>query len=116
MLIYKQNTMLNRKYRASKKEIEKAVRIGKKVNFDGFYLKNFYDDELKNTKFAVVVPKKVNKLATVRNSIKRKFRAAALALIANSELKSNTINVFIVVDDRFKDLKSTEILDLLNAK
>jgi ribonuclease P protein component len=56
-----------------KKDIEKVFEKGKGFKEDFLILKIVKND-LENSRFAFVVPKKVSKKATLRNKIKRRLR------------------------------------------
>lgn len=65
-------SMLKKKYRLTKKEIEEVFKNGKSLDF---YSELFYFKYLPNTlgysRFAVIVPKKIVAKATGRNKIRR---------------------------------------------
>lgn len=66
--------MLPLKNRLKKrKDIEKVVREGQK-NQEGFLILKMTRNNLRESRFAFVVSRKVSKKATVRNKLKRRLR------------------------------------------
>ena len=65
--------MLPQKNRLKKKEIKKILKEGKKIHSQSFLL-FFLKNDLKYSRFSVIVPLKFSKKAVERNKIKRKFR------------------------------------------
>jgi ribonuclease P protein component len=67
--------MLPLKYRLKKKkDIDRVFKEGKGIKEDFLFLK-FTSNNLGNSRFAVIVSRKISKRATIRNKIKRKIRA-----------------------------------------
>lgn len=111
--------MLSSSYRIPKEEIPNIVRRGKKFSSEFFDVKAWFDDNLEHSHFAVVISAKVDKRAVVRNTIRRKFKAAIYKII-NDELeiinkgtfrKGNYI--FLIRNAKLQDLKSQEIEGLI---
>jgi ribonuclease P protein component len=106
--------MLSKEYRLDKNEIKRIMRFGKRIDTEFFTLRAWYDENLNNSKFAFVVSTKIDKRATVRNNIKRKFRVAAQDLVDDSELKIKKGSyIFIIKDASLKTMKSHEIVTLI---
>jgi len=72
--------MLGRKYRASRKDIEAAIKSGAAVSFAVLYAKISRTDTEK-AGFAIVVSKKTEKTSVGRHALKRKVSAAIEANI-----------------------------------
>jgi ribonuclease P protein component len=106
--------MLPKEYRLDKSEIKRIMRFGKKIDNQLFTLRVWYDETLSNSKFAFVVSTKVDKRATVRNNIKRKFRVA-VKYIANDSTKTfkKGSYVFIIKDASLKTLKTGAIMQII---
>ncbi len=104
--------MLHKKYRVNKNLIGKIVREGKGFYHDLFTLKILKSKKLINPQFVVIVPKKVNKRAVVRNKIKRKFRASFAVLIEQNNAQ-NAYYCVIVKNERISKFKSGEIVKML---
>ncbi len=56
-----------------KKDFEKVLKEGKSVKWDGLALK-YCSNSFKESRFGIIVSKKVSKKAVVRNKIKRRIR------------------------------------------
>jgi ribonuclease P protein component len=108
--------MLPKEYRLDKSEIKRIMRFGKRIDTEFFTLRAWYDESLDNAKFAFIISTKVDKRATVRNNIKRKFRAAVKDIVndSNVNLKKGSY-IFIIKDAKLKSMKSNEILTLLKS-
>lgn len=110
--------MLPKKYRLPKKEIPNVVRKGKKYSNEYFDIKIWFDDKLENPKFTFIISKKVSKSAVIRNTIKRKLRAATWNLVKDKKIKTAKI-VYIVRNQSVIDLNIEDLSKLLqthNAK
>lgn len=104
--------MLPKKYRLPKREIPVIVRKGKKQSNMYFDTKLWYDNNLEAPLFAFIISKKVNKSAVIRNTIKRKLRAAAWELIKENKIKPAKY-VVIVRSFELMELTPSQIKDLL---
>ncbi len=67
--------MLKRKYRASRKDIEDAIKSGMTISENFLYAK-VSRHEVEKTSFAIVVSKKIEKTSVGRHVLKRKISAA----------------------------------------
>lgn len=72
--------MLSRRYRASKNDIEKAIKMGFTENSDILYAK-ISKNEADKLSFAIIVSKKVEKTSVGRHLIKRRISAAIESMI-----------------------------------
>lgn len=104
--------MLPKDYRLEKEEIVKIAKTGKRARKDGFEVRYWHDESLKNPKFGVIVSKKTEKFATKRNTLKRKFRAAIAKLIKEGFFKKGKY-LFLIYTSTFVDMKSSEICELV---
>ena len=85
--------MLSSKYRLKrKKDFERVYKKGR-VNRENFLLLRFVPNDLGNTRFGVVVSKKVAKKANERNAIKRRIREVIKEILP--EIK-NDLDVVII--------------------
>lgn len=100
--------MLKAKYRIPKQEIPRIAKQGKKYTDGLFDVKVWYDNSLTHPLFAVIVSTKIDKRAVVRNTIKRKFRAALFELLKENFFKPANY-IFLIKDVKIMDLKSYEI-------
>lgn len=64
--------MLSKKRRITTREFEKVFTSGRVVHEDLFHMRYLIGD-LKDSKFSVVVPKKVSQKAAARNKLRRRF-------------------------------------------
>lgn len=100
--------MLPKKYRLDKKEIPNIVRRGKALRFEGYTIRAWYDNSISEPEFCIIVPKKVEALATGRNYIKRRIsHQIQLALHANEIPKAKY--VIVVHEDFYGKGKSFEL-------
>jgi len=88
-----------------KKDFEKILKEGRSVKWDGLALK-YYSNSFKESRFGIIVSKRVSKRAVVRNKIKRRIRE-----ILRRELKKikkgQDIILFV-----FPELKNKEFLEI----
>jgi ribonuclease P protein component len=101
--------MLDKKNRLiKKKDFENVFRNGKKYGLfeDKIYLK-VIDNNLKESRFGLVVSKKVSKKAVIRNKIKRRLREAIKCCLMN--IKKNVDAVIVIApgfdEENFQALK-----------
>lgn len=59
---------------SKKKEIENVLSNGKKCFYNGLIVYLYKNENIKNSRLAVLVSSKVEKLAVVRNKFKRRIR------------------------------------------
>lgn len=64
--------MLPRKYRIVKEDMENIIKFGKGPSFDFFYVKKSKNIG-QNSRFAIIVSKKVEKTSVGRHLLKRRF-------------------------------------------
>jgi ribonuclease P protein component len=102
--------MLSKKYRLSKTEIPVIARKGKRFQGELFDLKLWFDNNLSNSLFTIAVSTKVSKKATIRNTIKRKFRAS-LKNLENTLRKGKYL--FVIKSEKLAEMKSQEIEELI---
>ena len=87
--------MLNRKYRASRIDIETTVKTGFSVSGDLLYAK-VLEKGLKKTAFSIIISKKVEKTSVGRHHIKRIISSIVEEKIKENIGFSNKIVVFFV--------------------
>ena len=109
--------MLAKIYRLAKKsDIDNLFQRGKRA-FCPFFAVRFWENTLKNSRFAIVVANKVTKKATVRNRLKRQVREI---IRLNISKFSNNYDILINVSPECldKDYRTLEkkLLDLLITK
>ncbi len=100
--------MLNKTQRIPKKQIPAIARKGKRFVSELFDVKVWYDNAIEASKFAVIVSKKVHKSAVIRNTIKRKFKAAIFELEKEQFFRRGSYMV-LVKAATVADLKSQEL-------
>lgn len=106
--------MLEASYRIPKEEIPNIVRKGKKYQSEMFDVKAWFDDKLEHPHFAVVISAKVDKRAVVRNTIRRKFKAAIYNILQEDPTFFRMGNYVIIVrSPELENLKSEQIEDLI---
>jgi len=66
--------MLEKKYRITKNADFKRIYQKGKFFSNDFFLVKFYPNRLSNSRFSIIVNKKINKKAVIRNKIKRQIR------------------------------------------
>ena len=66
--------MLSRKFRVTKEDMELVIRSGKGPSHDFFYVKTLANN-LNNSRFAVIVSKKIEKTSVGRHLLKRRVWA-----------------------------------------
>jgi len=100
-----------------KKDFEKVLKEGKKVKWDGLVLK-YYSNLLKESRFGIIVSKKVSKKAVVRNKIKRRIREILKKEL--KKIKKGQDIVFFVYpelkDKEFFEIQKTVIKVLKKGK
>jgi len=77
--------MLPKQYRLNTNEIAQVAKMGKRLQSELFVIKVWWDNSLEYPQFALAVGLKVSKSAVVRNTIKRKFRAALIEILKDSQ-------------------------------
>lgn len=87
--------MLNRKYRATRTNIEEAMKIGQPV-FAKFLNAKISKNEAKNANFAIIVTKKNEKTSVGRHLIKRKISAYIEEYIPKINPKFKKTVIFIL--------------------
>lgn len=100
--------MLPSKNRLRKKEIKKILKKGKKIhsqNFLLFFLKN----DLKYSRFSVIVPLKFSKKAVERNKIKRKVREVLRRFFLNRFLLNFSFDGVFIIKEGAKKLNFWQI-------
>lgn len=102
--------MLKKQFQLNLREQEDFFSRSKKQHFPQF---SFYFTPADSFQATVIVPKKVKKLATERNTVKRKYRAALQNSL--SELESLKLKVAVVVHPRGADLSTEEITQLIQT-
>ena len=110
--------MLSRVYRLTKQEDFKHIfQKGRKI-FGNFFSVRYLPNNLKNSRFAVVVANKVSKKAVVRNKLKRQVRE----IIKSSQNKLDKnydiiINVLLpCLEKNFNFLKEELVKIILTIK
>ncbi|MDD3102161.1 MAG: ribonuclease P protein component [Patescibacteria group bacterium] len=102
--------MLSREYRLTKnKDFGKVAKFGKQAWTQYFGLK-WLKNDLKNSRFGIVVSLKVDKKAVVRNRIKRRIRA--ILDIRKKDIKSG-FDFMILTRTEIKNLDYWQIDDIL---
>ena len=86
-----------------KKDFQNVFNSGKKVEAGSFYIK-VISNNLKESRFGIVVSKKVSKKAVVRNKIKRRTRAIIKANLLKIK-KVDCIVFFLSLPTDFNSLK-----------
>lgn len=76
--------MLNKKYRLNRAQINIIYKKGRGRNFDILGVK-FLENRVSHPRFAIVIPKKVVKLATGRNRLRRVMFDEISALIKDQK-------------------------------
>ena len=76
--------MLQRKYRASKSDIEQTIKSGYNIQGNFSYAKVSREKKDKST-FAIIISKKIEKTSVGRHLIKRKISAAIEDLIKKKD-------------------------------
>lgn len=104
--------MLTKEYRLDPKDIPDIARRGKRLTSEMFDIRCWWDNNLEYPKFALAVGLKVSKSAVIRNSIKRKFRAAIHNMLADQDIKKGKY-LIVAKNDALNDLKSNEIEQIL---
>ncbi|MFA5935206.1 MAG: ribonuclease P protein component, partial [Candidatus Paceibacterota bacterium] len=87
--------MLSRKNRASRIDIERAVKTGFSVSGDFLYAK-VLEKDVKTLCFSVIVSKKIEKTSVGRHHIKRIISSVIEERIKEKEIFSSKIVVFFV--------------------
>ena len=105
--------MLPENLRLDKKEIPEIARRGKKFSGELFDIKVWYDDSLENSKFAIAVSLKVDKRSTVRNRIKRVFRAAIVELEKEGKFRRGKY-LFVVKDSKIQEYLVKDLVTIVN--
>jgi len=100
--------MLSKEYRLPTKDIANIAKRGKRLSSELFDIRCWWDDALELPLFAFAVGLKVSKSAVVRNTIKRKFRAAIYGLLKTSHIRKGKY-LIIAKTEKLQDLKSDEI-------
>jgi ribonuclease P protein component len=72
--------MLPKQYRLPAAEIVMVARRGKRLSLPQLDVKAWFDQTLNSPQLAISISLKVDKRAVVRNRIRRKLRAAIIAL------------------------------------
>lgn len=105
--------MLSTKFRIPKDTILRVIKTGRRSSNNYFDIRSLLKDE-ENPRFTFVVSVKIDKRATVRNTIKRKFRSAIYEILKNGDLIfKNYDTVFLIRDKNIKNLKSYEIKEII---
>ena len=86
------------------KAINAVIKKGESVYEQNIKLKYILNPNQKDSKFAIVVSKKTNKSAVVRNRIRRRFYASL-----KPHLNSRGLFVIFVYSDNFKNIKFSVI-------
>ncbi len=93
-----------------KKDIEKVFKKGKGLKEDFLFLK-FSPNNLKKSRFGIIVSQKISKKATIRNKIKRRIKAIIIQKLP--KIKKETDIVLVALPGlETKDL--WEIEDVIN--
>ncbi|MDD4803760.1 MAG: ribonuclease P protein component [Candidatus Pacebacteria bacterium] len=104
--------MISRKYRASRIDIERAIKTGFSVNGDFLYAK-VLEKGVEKLGFSIIISKKVEKTSVGRHHIKRLISSIIEEKIKENSFFSNKIVVFFVkkaekIDFSVKIRKDTE--------
>ena len=98
--------MLASKYKIRDREIFDELKSkGKKITKPDFLFVYLEDESLKESKFGIIVTKKINNKAVIRNRIKRVIYAALEKEI--DKLERNIYGLFVVRRD-ISEMKSKE--------
>ncbi len=100
--------MVPKEKRLNKNEISKVMTVGKRLRSELFDVKATISDGL--PKIGIIISKKVNKKAVVRNKIRRKIKHWFI----NSYEKNYDL-VFIIKSDEIKDLSAEELKLKINS-
>ena len=101
--------MFQRKYRANKEDIEKAIKNGYNIQGNLVYIK-VSREKKENTTFAVIIPKKIEKTSVGRHLLKRRVSVALEDYI--KEKKEGIFKTIIVFPKKFEKIaKSSKIHD-----
>lgn len=104
--------MYSKAYRLKKDEIELVARKGKRYTSEKFDIRVLSDDSKTIPQFSIAVSKKIDKRSFIRNTIKRKFRAAIYELLKENFFKNGSY-LFIIKSVNIADLSSNELRSLL---
>ena len=105
--------MLPKEYRLVTKEIPQVAKMGKRLSSDLFDVKVWWDNSLDYPKFALAVGLKVSKSAVIRNTIKRKFRAALIEILKENQPKKGKYLIIAKSSD-LSSINSKDIMQVLN--
>ncbi|MFA6797557.1 MAG: ribonuclease P protein component [Candidatus Paceibacterota bacterium] len=87
--------MISRKYRASRIDIERAIKTGFSINGDFLYAK-VLEKGIERLGFSIVISKKVEKTSVGRHRIKRLISSVIEEKLKESKVFPNKIVVFFV--------------------
>lgn len=98
--------MLAKKNRLTgQKNFAQTVKLGRGIN-DPLFLIKALPNNLKNSRFGIVVSNKVSKKATLRNRLKRQLRSLIFLNLSRFE---KPLDVVIITRPEIKDKKYSEI-------
>ncbi len=95
---------LAKKYRLSKKDIERVFKRGKTVQSSFFFIR-FLKNEVNYLRVATIIPSKVLKKATARNRIKRIFTET----IRSGQFLKKSFDVAVIATASIVEKQSKEI-------
>lgn len=107
--------MLARKFRLKSNEIPIIARKGKRYTGELFDIRAWFNNNLPNSKFSFAVSTKIDKNAVVRNTIKRKFKAAVRELEANNIFKKGSY-LFVIKTKGLEEKKAPDLLKLIKEQ
>lgn len=87
--------MISRKYRASRIDIERAIKTGFSVNGDFVYAK-ILEKGVERPSFSIVVSKKIEKTSVGRHHIKRLISSVIEEKLKESKVFPNKMVIFFV--------------------
>lgn len=99
--------MISKEHRLNKKQLGNVMTKGRRFRGDLFDIKYLQSD---SSKIGIIISKKVNKSAVVRNKIRRKLKAW---FINEFRDKYDFEIVFIIKSDSLYEIKNEEIRTLL---
>jgi ribonuclease P protein component len=105
--------MLNRKYRATRIDIESAIKTGISISGMVLYAKISKQDR-KSAGFAIVVSKKVEKTSVGRHAIKRKISAYLESQLTKMNPEFKKTLVFFVKDAKSPNFYTQAYKDLVD--
>jgi ribonuclease P protein component len=91
--------MLPLKYRLPAKQIPNVARKGRRSSAASVDIKFLPDNSIDTPKFALIVSKKVDNRATVRNAIRRKIRVLLIELLEGNGVKPGMYLVLVKAAD-----------------